>query len=180
MIDKLGPPVTAPQDSALFSVPRRLESATTLDQAATTLHDIAHRVPPKVSEALGGRWLGHPLHPALTDLPIGCWTSAWFLDLIGGTHSRPAAQLLTGLGVLTAVPTIVTGVIAYSGVEDDPSRRVGIVHAIGGAAATGAYAASWWQRRTGHWARGVAWGVLGASVATATASLGGHLAFGPT
>ena len=22
----------------------------------------------------GGRWVGHPLHPALSDLPIGLWT----------------------------------------------------------------------------------------------------------
>ena len=29
----------------------------------------------------GGRWIGHPLHPALSDLPIGLWTSATLLDV---------------------------------------------------------------------------------------------------
>ncbi|MDP8927642.1 MAG: hypothetical protein M3O70_03450, partial [Actinomycetota bacterium] len=29
---------------------------------------------------LRGRWLGHPLHPVLTDVPIGLWTSAVVLD----------------------------------------------------------------------------------------------------
>ena len=28
----------------------------------------------------GGRWVGHPLHPALSDLPIGLWTAATVLD----------------------------------------------------------------------------------------------------
>ena len=29
----------------------------------------------------GGRWVGHPLHPALSDLPIGLWTGAMVLDI---------------------------------------------------------------------------------------------------
>src|SRR5713226_5669719 len=28
----------------------------------------------------GGRWVGHPLHPALSDLPIGLWTGVMVLD----------------------------------------------------------------------------------------------------
>ena len=30
----------------------------------------------------GGRWLGHPMHPALSDLPIGLWGGSMLLDLI--------------------------------------------------------------------------------------------------
>ena len=37
-----------------------------------------------VKDGLSGTWLGHPLHPLLTDLPIGFWTSAFTLDLLGG------------------------------------------------------------------------------------------------
>ena len=35
----------------------------------------------------GGRWLGHPLHPALSDLPIGFWAGSMLLDLINGDPS---------------------------------------------------------------------------------------------
>ena len=28
----------------------------------------------------GGRWLGHPLHPALSDLPVGLWSGVTLLD----------------------------------------------------------------------------------------------------
>ena len=48
------------------------------------------------ADALTGRWLGHAVHPVLTDLPIGFWTSAFTLDLIGGRRSRAAAQRLVG------------------------------------------------------------------------------------
>ena len=37
-----------------------------------------------VKDALSGTWLGHALHPLLTDLPIGTWTSAVLLDWLGG------------------------------------------------------------------------------------------------
>ena len=30
----------------------------------------------------GGRWVGHPLHPALSDLPIGLWTGVMVLDVM--------------------------------------------------------------------------------------------------
>ena len=37
---------------------------------------------------------------ALSDLPIGFWTSAFTLDLLGGRHSRRAATRLVAWGVL--------------------------------------------------------------------------------
>src|ERR1035438_4258399 len=30
----------------------------------------------------GGRWVGHSLHPALSDLPIGLWTGVTVLDAL--------------------------------------------------------------------------------------------------
>src|SRR4051794_22832493 len=53
-----------------------------------------------VKNALSGVWLGHRLHPLLTDLPIGAWTSAGVLDVVGGRSSRPAADRLVTLGIL--------------------------------------------------------------------------------
>src|ERR671937_250290 len=39
---------------------------------------------------LNGVWLGHPLHPALTDVPIGAWTVGLVLDVVGARHSPGA------------------------------------------------------------------------------------------
>jgi uncharacterized membrane protein len=163
---------------ALLDQVHLLESADQLDGWAARLQTVSDSLSPVAKDALSGSWIGHPLHPAMTDLPIGFWTSAWVLDIVGGERSRPAAQLLTGLGVLSAVPTLATGLNAFRGVEDQESKRVGVVHAVGNVGATGAYLASWRLRRSGHWARAVGWGMIGATLATAAAYLGGHLGFG--
>ena len=72
-----------------------------LDAPAGKLLDIAQRAlkPGPLRDAASGTFLGHALHPLLTDLPIGAWTSATFLDHFGGRRSEPAARRLIGLGV---------------------------------------------------------------------------------
>ena len=124
-------------------------------------------------DALTGRWLGHALHPALTDLPIGFWTSAFTLDLIGGRRSRPAAQLLVGLGVLTALPTAASGAADWSETTGK-ARRIGLVHAALNTAAIGLFTASWLERRRGRNGRGVLYGLAGSTVATG-GGFGGHM-----
>ncbi|MFN8028653.1 MAG: Rieske 2Fe-2S domain-containing protein [Acidimicrobiia bacterium] len=125
-------------------------------------------------DALSGTWLGHTLHPMLTDLPIGCWTSAVVLDLAGGRAARPAAQRLVGLGIVSAIPTAATGASDWSDTGGDVAR-VGAVHAASNTLALVCFGASWLARRRGHHFRGVALGLLGAGAATVGGYLGGHL-----
>jgi nitrite reductase/ring-hydroxylating ferredoxin subunit/uncharacterized membrane protein len=125
-------------------------------------------------DLLSGTWLGHPLHPALTDLPIGFWTSAFVLDLVGGRRARRAATQLVAWGVVSAVPTALSGASDWgdtTGVE----RRVGLVHAVSNSTALVFYAASWWARVRGRHRRGVVLGLAGATAATVGGYLGGHL-----
>jgi nitrite reductase/ring-hydroxylating ferredoxin subunit/uncharacterized membrane protein len=129
---------------------------------------------PTLKDALSGTWLGHPVHPMLTDLPIGFWTSAFVLDFLGGKSSRRAAQRLVGLGILSAVPTAVTGAADWSD-TDTRDKRVGVVHGVLNTAALLAFASSWRARHQGRHLRGVAFGLLGGTLATAGAYLGGHL-----
>src|SRR5829696_1786301 len=65
--------------------------------------------------ALRGEWLGHALHPLLTDFPLGCWLSAGLLDLLGGRAARPAARRLVGLGLVATVPTVAAGLAEFPG-----------------------------------------------------------------
>jgi uncharacterized membrane protein len=125
---------------------------------------------------LRGEWLGHALHPLLTDIPVGCWTAAGILDLTS-PRSRRAAQRLIGLGLLAVPVTAASGLADYATIEDQPTRRVGAAHALGNGVAALLYLCSWRARRRDHQIRGVLWGLAGASVATATGYLGGHLAF---
>lgn len=126
------------------------------------------------SAVLRGGPAGHALHPALTDLPIGAWTSASLLDLVGGRGARTAARSLVAAGLLSAVPTALTG-LAEWGHTDARAGRVGAVHAAGNTAALALQAASWLARRRGSHRTGAALSLVGAAVAGASAYLGGHL-----
>lgn len=156
----------------------RLEATEGLDRLADPVHDLASRLVPRgpAKDALHGVWLGHPLHPLLTDLPIGFWTSAFVLDLIGGRRAQPAADALVGLGVATALPTAAAGLADWSELNQ-PERRSGLVHAAANVAATALYGLSYLARRRGYRARGVALGMAGATAATVGGFLGGHLTF---
>src|SRR3712207_1190186 len=59
-------------------------------------------------EAAAGTWLGHALHPLLTDVVIGSFMSATLLDLLGGDDD--AVQRLIGVGIAAYGPTAATGV----------------------------------------------------------------------
>ncbi|MCA1657638.1 MAG: Rieske 2Fe-2S domain-containing protein, partial [Actinobacteria bacterium] len=136
---------------------------------------MAKAVPPgRFKDLLSGTWLGHTLHPLLTDLPIGFWTSAWMLDLVGGKASARAARKLVGLGILSALPTALTGASDWSDTTGR-ERRVGLVHGVANTVALTAFVASYLNRRAGHRARGIAWGWIGAGAATVGGHLGGHL-----
>jgi uncharacterized membrane protein len=129
---------------------------------------------PARRDLLRGAWLGHAVHPTITDVPIGLWTAAVTLDLLGGKSARPAAQRLVGLGVLAAAPTAWTGWAEWSGAPAG-QQRVGVVHvAAFGLTATG-FITSWRARRRGEHARGVALGLASAASLVVTGFLGGHL-----
>ncbi len=132
-----------------------------------------------VKDALSGTWLGHPVHPMLTDVPIGSWTSATVLDLLGGARADPAARRLIAVGIAAAVPTAVTGLSDWSDSEmgDAHVRRVGIVHAAANVGALGLYGASLVARLRGRRGGGVRLGVAGLGVLTVGGLLGGHLSY---
>jgi nitrite reductase/ring-hydroxylating ferredoxin subunit/uncharacterized membrane protein len=132
-----------------------------------------------LKDVVSGTWLGHSLHPMLTDVVIGSFTSATALDLLGGDDDGAAAERLIGLGIAAYAPTALTGVNDWADSEpvDDRVRRVGLVHAATNATALGLYAASLVARRRGEQGKGKALGLLGAGVLGAGGYLGGHLSF---
>lgn len=154
-----------------------MEHAEVLDRVSGPVHERVAAVlgSPARARLLQGAWLGHPVHPVLTDIPIGCWTSAWVLDVFGSTEQDDTATWFVGLGVLAAVPTAITGWASWLRLSPE-LRRVGVVHAAANSVATALYAASWKARRSGNRWRGVRLAHAGATVATVGGFLGGHLA----
>lgn len=155
----------------------RLEQATALDAAVRA-------VEPAINTAFGtgtraallrGDWLGHAIHPLMTDLVLGSWTSATVLDLFGGARSSDAAQRLIGTGLLAVAPTAWTGWAEWSG-AGPRDKRVGLVHAGANAVAIGLYAASYLARRRGRRGTGITLSLAGAAVSGVGGYLGSHLA----
>ena len=101
----------------------------------------------------GGRWAGHPLHPALSDLPIGLWAGVMVLDATDrGPASRrgiDAAGMLSAVGILAAGATALTGLTDWT-VSNDQDRRVGLFHGLLNTAALGLQGASLGARMAGH------------------------------
>jgi uncharacterized membrane protein len=156
---------------------RHLEASEGLDRPQPAIRSVAERIPPPARRVLRGDWLGHSLHPALTDLPIGFWTSAFVLDLVPSRRVARTSTAMVGLGLASAVPTIAAGLVDWVELPKD-KRRVGVVHLVANTAATIAYTASLAARLRGRRGKGVLLGMAGATLATAGGALGGHLAFG--
>ncbi len=161
------------------TIVRRLESLAGLDRTARPLADQAGRITGRtpVKNFLSGTWLGHPVHPVLTDLPIGAWAMATLLDITGGRASSKAARRLVGMGVLVAIPTAATGTSDWADTYG-ADQRVGLVHGLGNAAAVCLQIVSYLGRKRGHRAIGAALSSVSLGLVMATGYLGGHLSFG--
>ena len=128
----------------------------------------------------GGRWAGHPLHPALSDLPIGLWAGVVVLD--AADHDRAprrgidAAGVLSAAGILAAGATALTGLSDWT-VSDDQDRRVGLFHGLLNTVGLGLQGASLGTRVAGHRGTARALGAASLTVTAAAGYFGGHLVF---
>lgn len=165
-------------EARLHGLVRRIEQAQLLDAPAAVAGAAARRLTrgDAAARLLGGAPLGHRLHPVLTDAPIGAWTSASILDLVGGRAARPAARRLVGLGIAAALPTALTGLADWQHTHGR-SRRVGVAHMTANGAALALQTLAWAQRRRGHHLRGALTSALAMGTVTAGAYLGGHLVY---
>lgn len=135
--------------------------------------------PGTLKDALSGTWLGHALHPLLTDVVIGSLLSATLLDVLGGDRDGEAAQRLIAAGIACYPPTALSGASdwADSEIVDPRIRRVGLAHASANATALTLYAGSLAARRRGSRGLGKLLGMTGAAALAAGGYLGAHMSF---
>jgi len=166
------PVSTAPVDHVV----ERIERAGPLDPVVKAVRSIVNGAlkPQQVRDALHGVWLGHPLHPVLTDVPIGAWSAAAILDIVPGTG--PASATLIATGCAAAIPTAVTGWADWSQLHP-PQQRVGLVHAAANILALSLYSSSLLARVRGRSLTGKAMGFAGLGATMLGGYLGGHLVF---
>ena len=127
-----------------------------------------------IMDVLHGRWLGHALHPVLSDLPIGFWAAVPLLDAIGDDGGAIA---LTAAGCAAAVVTAATGTADWT-VSDGRERRLGLLHGLVNTAGLALQLGALAARSTGRRGAGRLLSFTGLGVSSAAAFIGGELVFG--
>lgn len=179
------PPLSPPLRHAVADV---VESQTWLDKLADPIQNwllkfFGQPGQPmrKLKDMLNGTWFGHPVHPALTDVPIGSWTATALLDLAWLAKENDGmangADLTLLLGLLGAGGAAVTGIAEWSD-QVDVDRRVGLMHGLLNTSAVVTNLTSLILRRTGQRRAGIALSVLGYAITIFSAYLGGEMTLG--
>jgi nitrite reductase/ring-hydroxylating ferredoxin subunit/uncharacterized membrane protein len=131
-----------------------------------------------VENALHGTWMRHPLHPAVTDVPLGAWTVAVALDAAdavrGDDKYADGADAAVVVGLVGAVGSALTGLTDWHK-TDGKARRLGLVHGLLNVGVTALFTASWALRRSGNRDAGKACSLAGFLVSGVSAYLGGSL-----
>ena len=130
---------------------------------------------------VNGSWLGHPVHPVLTDVVIGGATLIVVFDLavlIFGADGLDTASLVAvGVTALAALATLWTGLTDFKDTNKGDERNVAILHGLINLVATVAYIASFFLRLgdgddLGRW-----FSLAGALILVVGGYIGGHLVF---
>jgi uncharacterized membrane protein len=156
-----------------------------LDAAATALQRIMRTAfehapaSEATQDALRGRWLGHPLHPALTDAVMSGLTMCSVfdaLDALGDSRFRRAADAAVLFGVVSALPTALAGAADWQHAEGR-ARRLGLLHIAANSMVLACSTASLVARGRGRRGRGRVWALIGFGLLNAGAYLGGMLIY---
>lgn len=131
-------------------------------------------------DTLHGKPLGHPLHPALTDITVGSWTLGVLFDVLSrvmrSSRFRHTANQLTLLGTLSAIPTAITGVADFSAIKKD-AAGYGAAHGILNGIAFFCFARSSYARIRNNHSTGLLFSVIGLVFAVGGSWLGGDMVF---
>jgi uncharacterized membrane protein len=155
---------------------KRIENSTALDRPAGVLAELLPAVlrGKQVNDLLRGRWLGHPVHPAVVLLPISMYSASAVLDLVPGESG--AARGLIGIGLAATPAAVATGLAEYTTL-DQRQRRVALVHLAANALASTCYLTSFRLRGDGYQVVGRLVAFAGLGLVGASGLLGGHLGY---
>ena len=152
-----------------------------VQNAVTSVYQRAGEAGQAVKDALHGTWMGHPLHAAITDVPVGAWTAAVVMDamdeLTPSKSLRQGADAAVAIGLAGATVSAVSGLTDWSA-TDGRARKIGLVHGMLNVAAFGLFAASYAMRKADKRSEARALGAIGYVIAFGSAWLGGHLVYG--
>jgi uncharacterized membrane protein len=135
---------------------------------------------PAVRDVLHGKWLGHPLHAAMTDVPVGAWTAGLVLDLLevaGGRRDlRKGADVVHAVGLAGALGAAIAGLADWTRTRRE-AKRVGFLHGAANMVIAGLYGASLLARAKRRRREAIALSSTGWALLVASSWLGGEIAY---
>lgn len=133
-----------------------------------------------LADFLHGTWLGHPLHPVLTDVVVGAWSIGAFFDLISlfnkSRQVEMMADVLTQIGNYAALPTLLSGLTDFSTIPE-PVAKLAFAHAVANNIGFALQVASTRARNRGDRERALSLSGLAFVFLMTGAYLGGHLSY---
>jgi nitrite reductase/ring-hydroxylating ferredoxin subunit/uncharacterized membrane protein len=151
------------------------------DRLQPIIRDTVAKTGRQTADLLDGVWLGTPLHPALTDVPVGALTAAVALDAVGvATHSRAVdrhADAALAVSVTGALAAAATGLSDWRYMRGE-KRRLAAAHGLLNVVGLAFNATSLGLRLADRRHAGQVSSALGFAVAGLAAHLGGQLSFG--
>lgn len=134
----------------------------------------------EIQNFLNGVWLGHPLHPVLTDVPVGAWTCTLALDSIASLSDNEsleaAADITLATGLAAGVASAITGLTDWKDTWGD-ERKVGLAHGLTMTTAVAGYSLALLLRLAGARKTGVALSNLAYGLTALGAYVGGDEVF---
>jgi uncharacterized membrane protein len=101
---------------------------------------------------LQGKWLGHPLHPALVHIPTALWPAALLFDLLSRTDFAGPVPVQISYyaimaGLVVALVAAVTGLADWSDIKPEkPAKKLGLIHMVLNLTVAGLFALNLWLR----------------------------------
>ena len=165
------------------TVEQTIEEQTWVDRVAGPVQNPVFQILERndiLRTILNGTWLGHPMHAALTDVPVGAWAAGLVLDLLDvlgiNRKLRRGTDALQTIGLIGALTAAIPGLADWSYTRGR-ARRVGFIHGAGNLLVAALYGASLVSRARGKRGTGIALSSLGYSLLLFTSWLGGELAY---
>jgi len=171
------------EDAIIDTIDRQAwldSSAKQLQKAIAALFQAGGIAGQRIADLLNGTWLGHPLHPVLTDVPTGAYTIGLALDVLematGEEGFGKSADATIAVGAMGAVGSALTGLADWQHTVGTP-RKVGMTHILLNVTSLALYVASLATRKKRNRRAGIGLALLGYLTMTGAAYLGGHLVF---
>jgi nitrite reductase/ring-hydroxylating ferredoxin subunit/uncharacterized membrane protein len=144
-----------------------------LEKVAEAAFDHLGPLSKPFEDVLHGTAAGHPVHAALTDIPVGAWTTTLALDLAGLDEG---ADYALKLGLAGAAGAALAGLADWRYTEGS-HRRTGVAHALLNITGTTLYTLSAIQRSNGNRSAGRTLSHIGFGFVIGGGFLGGDLVY---